>query len=73
MGLRIVHERPAVPVDYLANIVPADFERERAGGLPEEISGDEFLARYGGTGDTVTTVERGRRYRVRVKGLRGRN
>ena len=34
--------------------------------LPEEIAGDDFLARYGGTADTVTTVERGRRYRVRA-------
>jgi L-arabinokinase len=66
MGLRIVHERAAMPVDYLADIGPADFEREIAGWLPEEISGDEFLARYGGTADTVTTVERGRRYRVRA-------
>ena len=34
--------------------------------LPEEMPGDEFLARYGGTADTVTAVERGRRYRVRA-------
>ena len=66
MGLRILAERVAVPGDYLANIAPEEFERELARHLPEEMSGDDFLARYGGTGDTVTTVERGRRYRVRA-------
>ena len=66
MGLRIVAERAGASVDYLANIAPLDFERELGRGLPDEISGDEFLTRYGGTGDTVTTVERGRRYRVRA-------
>ena len=80
MGLRIVSQRvrlrasalhasagqAGVPVDYLANITPSEFEREFVPCLPEELSGDEFLDRYGGTGDTVTTVERGRRYRVRA-------
>ncbi len=65
MGLRIVSEHAGAPVDYLANIVPSAFEREFAPCLPEELSGDDFLARYAGTVDTVTTVERGRRYRVR--------
>jgi L-arabinokinase len=80
MGLRIVNERvrlrafapgasagqAAVPVDYLANIASSEFEREFVACLPEELSGDDFLARYGGTADTVTTVQRGRRYRVRA-------
>ena len=66
MGLRIVSDRAGVPVDYLANITPSQFEREFVPCLPEEMSGDDFLARYGGTADTVTTVERGRRYRVRA-------
>jgi L-arabinokinase len=66
MGLRIVSDRAGVPVDHLANITPPEFEREFVPCLPEELSGDDFLARYGGTGDTVTTVERGRRYRVRA-------
>ena len=66
MGLRILADRAGAPVDYLANITPRDFERELGCDLPDEISGDEFLTRYGGTGDTVTTVERGRRYRVRA-------
>src|SRR5688572_2814253 len=66
MGLRIVSEHAGMPVDYLANIAPSEFEREFVPCLPEELSGDDFLARYAGTADTVTTVERGRRYRVRA-------
>lgn len=66
MGLRILAERAGASVDYLANIAPRDFERELGRDLPDEISGDEFLTRYGDTGDTVTTVERGKRYRVRA-------
>ena len=64
MGLRMLTGALGRSVDYLANITPADFERE-ARCLPEEISGDEFLSRFGGTADMVTQVERGRRYRVR--------
>jgi L-arabinokinase len=66
MGLRILSEHMSVPGDYLANIAREEFEQELARYLPEEMSGDEFLARYGGTSDTVTSVERGRRYCVRA-------
>jgi L-arabinokinase len=80
MGLRIVNEQVRLrafapgasagqagrPVDYLANITPSEFEREFVACLPEELAGDEFLDRYARTADTVTTVERGRRYRVRA-------
>ena len=66
MGLRMVTERLGISVDYLANIEPATFEREIAPWLPEETSGEEFLARYGSTADAVTRVEAGRRYRVRA-------
>lgn len=69
MGLRILSDRIKVPGDYLANIAPAAFERELVGYLPEEMSGDDFVNRYGqygGTIDVVTTVERGRTYRVRA-------
>jgi L-arabinokinase len=55
-----------VPLDYLANIAPVEFERELAPLLPEEISGDDFLVRYGGTTDNVTDVNPGCRYRVRA-------
>jgi len=66
MGLRIVSERAGAPVDHLANIPAAEFERELLPLLPEEMTGDEFLARYTATTDTVTRVEPGRRYRVRA-------
>jgi L-arabinokinase len=66
MGRRMVTERLGISVDYLANVEPATYEREIAQWLPEEISGEEFLARYGSTADAVTRVEAGRRYRVRA-------
>ena len=66
MGLRILTEHTSVPGEYLANIAVDDFEQEWVRHLPEHMSGDEFLARYGGTADSVTSVERGRRYCVRV-------
>jgi L-arabinokinase len=66
MGLRILAEHVAVPGDYLANLGVDEFERELLPLLPEEIAGDDFLARYGGTADRVTTILPGRRYRVRA-------
>ena len=66
MGLRILSEHTTVPGGYLANIAVDDFEHELAHYLPEHMSGDEFLARYGRTADPVTSVERGRRYCVRA-------
>ena len=66
MGLRILSEHAGAPLDYLANVAPAEFERELGRRLPEEISGSNFLARYGRTADTVTKVELDRRYRVRA-------
>ena len=66
IGLRILSKRAGVPLDYLANIAPDEFERTFATALPEEISGDDFLAQYRQTSDTVTTVQPGRRYRVRA-------
>jgi len=50
---------------YLANIAPAEFE-SFATRLPESLLGEEFLARYGGTTDTVTTIDPGRTYLVRA-------
>lgn len=66
MGLRILSERVAVPGNYLANLGVDEFERDLLPLLPDEISGDDFIARFGGTADRVTTVDRGRRYRVRA-------
>jgi L-arabinokinase len=66
MGLRILSERVGIPGNYLANIAFTQFERELVHWLPEDISGDEFLTRYGGIADPVTSVARERRYRVRA-------
>jgi L-arabinokinase len=66
MGLRILCERVSVLGDYLANIAVDEFEEELAHCLPEVMSGDEYVARYGGTADTVTSVESGRRYHIRA-------
>jgi galactokinase len=66
MGLRILTEHTSVPGEYLANIAVDDFEQQLARYLPEQMSGDEFLDRYGGTADLVTSVERGQRYCVRA-------
>jgi galactokinase len=66
MGLRILSEHMSVPTSYLANVSPEEFEQSLVRHLPPEMSGDEFLDRYGRTADTVTTVERGRRYQVRA-------
>jgi L-arabinokinase len=66
MGLRILSDYTSVPGECLANLAPEEFERELLRHLPEQMSGDEFLARYAGTTDTVTSVERARRYCVRA-------
>jgi L-arabinokinase len=50
---------------YLANISPSEFESRFAAQLPESMTGEEFLARFGGITDVVTRVERGSRYAVR--------
>jgi L-arabinokinase len=51
---------------YLANVTPAEFEGRYASGLPARMSGAEFLERYGGITDAVTSVEPERRYHVRA-------
>ena len=66
MGLRILGEHMSVPGGYLANIAPGEFEQRFMNCLPDEMSGDEFLVRYGASADTVTAVDPQRRYRVRA-------
>jgi galactokinase len=50
---------------YLANVGVETFEALESR-LPVQITGAEFLARYGGTTDTVTIVEPERTYAVRI-------
>jgi len=66
MGLRILSEHASVPGGYLSNIALEEFEHELVNYLPEEMSGGDFLTRYGGTADTVTAVDGRRRYCVRA-------
>jgi galactokinase len=65
MGLSILADHLRVPDGYLANVDAAEFERV-ASRVPEQVRGEEFLAQYGATSDTVTTVVRDRKYLVRV-------
>jgi galactokinase len=64
MGLRIITTATEWRGEYLANLTPAEFARF-APSLPEEMTGAEFLERYGGITDTATQVSPGRRYPVR--------
>ena len=49
---------------YLANLTPAEFRERFAEVVPQQMSGRDFLARYGGTTDTVTRVDPERTYAV---------
>ncbi len=51
---------------YLANVTPSAFEQHFAAHLPVEMDGAAFLARYGGTTDSVTRVDPQQRYAVRA-------
>ncbi|HEX8337946.1 MAG TPA: hypothetical protein VF621_14515 [Pyrinomonadaceae bacterium] len=50
---------------YLANITPAEFEARYAASLPARMSGAEFLEKYRGITDAVTSVDPARHYHVR--------
>ena len=50
---------------YLANVGSAAFRRFAAD-VPEALEGDQFLARYQGTTDSVTRVDPRRRYAIRT-------
>ncbi len=50
---------------YLANVTPSAWEQHYRAYVPETLGGAEFLARYGGTTDTVTQVDPARTYAVR--------
>jgi L-arabinokinase len=50
---------------YLANVTPAEFEEAYESRLPAQMSGAEFLRKYGGITDAVTSVSAERTYPVR--------
>ena len=64
-GRRMLREE-LVSLEYLTELTPEDYESRFAGLLPERIVGDDFLARFGETGDTVTKIDPSREYAVRV-------
>jgi L-arabinokinase len=71
-GLTVEQVGETVSIDdtrwrgYLANIAPSEFEARFAAHLPESIAGGDFIARYGGTTDTMTSIEPARTYSVRI-------
>lgn len=70
-GLRSTRDGTRVRVDdpqwrgFLANITPAEYHDRFERVLPDGMAGAEFLARYDGITDSVTTVVPERRYPVR--------
>jgi len=79
MGYRLIAAAAALPAvrdgtrvriddprwgGYLANLTGPEFST-LSGALPEDMSGAEFLERYGGLTDTATQVRPERRYPVR--------
>ncbi len=51
---------------FLCNIPLAEFQTRFTSLLPEQMQGDEFLARFGGTTDPVTKIDPARSYAVRA-------
>lgn len=51
---------------YLSNVTPAEYERDFADKIPVLISGAEFLERYKGTTDRVTTIDPAKTYAVKA-------
>ncbi len=80
MGYRIIADVAGLRVDareagkvsledpkwkgYLANITPVEFDENYLGALPGVMKGDDFLSRYQGITDTVTSVQRESEYPV---------
>ena len=50
---------------YLANVAPSEWEQHYRQRVPEMLDGAAFLARYGGTTDSITRVDPARTYAVR--------
>jgi galactokinase len=72
LNIKLVSDENRCEIDdpkwggYLANISPAEFERDYAHKLPERLSGAEFLTRYVATTDRVTRVDPEREYAIRI-------
>jgi Galactokinase len=67
MGYKILAEAAGTGFGgYLCNLTPERYRELSPEGLPETISGSDFMAQYGGIFDTVTTVDRAEMYPVRA-------
>ena len=82
MGYRIIADALDLPLEisdsqqvtitdpnyqgFLCNIPLAEFQTRFVSLLPEQIRGEEFLARFDGTTDTVTKVDPTKTYSVRA-------
>lgn len=81
MGYRIIADIARIPVKqvgsrvlaadyawggYLAALLPHEFDTLYAPHLPDQMRGAEYLERYGGITDVVTSVDPSRMYPVRV-------
>ena len=51
---------------YLANVSPEQYERAFRHEIPDAMNGEEFLSRYQGTTDTVTSIEASRTYAIKA-------
>jgi galactokinase len=65
MGYRLMMDKEPACAGYLANVTPAQFEREFLQHLPDEMSGADFLGRHSRITDTVTRVDPDRVYKIR--------
>ncbi len=81
MGYRIIADAIGLPVKaiaqgrveitdkrtggYLANITPSEWEAHLRERVPVEIGGADFLARYSGFTDAITSIDPARQYSVR--------
>ena len=51
---------------YLANVSPEEYEKKFRAEIPESMSGHEFLSRYRGTTDTVTSIDPNKSYAIKA-------
>jgi galactokinase len=69
-GLQVQRGEKSLSIDderwggFLANVTPSEFETSFAQRLPERLTGGEFIERYDGITDTVTTIQPDRVYAV---------
>ena len=66
MGKAIVNKVCHRALRHSAELRPGELHALSRQQLPDSMSGDEFLSRFGGVDDALTVIERARRYPVRA-------